>query len=473
MALAPPTRRNGAASHASTPPLMFEPKQPPHSIEAEQAVLGGLMLDNRAWYDLTDRLSDSDFYRQDHQLIYRGIFDLISAGKPCDFVTLSDHLRELGKLDAAGGLAYLGLLANDTPSAANVLAYADIVRERSVLRSLIACGNDIADLGFRPEGREPAELVDVAEQKVFAIRERGMRAQGSYVPMPLVMDEVFGRVSKLRDNPLGTAGLPTGFVEFDNKTSGLHPGDLLILAARPSMGKTSFAMNVAEHVAFERKGGVIIFSMEMSAEQLGVRVVSSRGWIPMQKLRSGELNDQEWDQFTRVVSEVRGVPLFIDETGGLSPNELRARSRRLAQREDIKLIVVDYIQLMQVPGTKENRTNEISEISRNLKSLAKEIGVPVIALSQLNRGVEQRDNKRPRMSDLRESGGIEQDADLIVFIYRDEVYNPGREDNKGKAEIIITKQRNGPTGTVMVDFHGQYTRFDNPRQPVSFQDYEE
>lgn len=451
---------------------MSEPKQPPYSIEAEQSVLGGLMLDNRAWHELTDRISDADFYRQDHQLVYRGISDLISANKPCDFVTLSDHLRDLGKLEDAGGLGYLALLCNDTPSAANVQAYAEIVRERSVLRSLIATGNDIAELGFRPAGRPPAELVDVAEQKVFAIRERGMRTQSTYVAMPQVMTDVFERVSKLRDNPMGTAGLPTGFVEFDNKTSGLHPGDLLILAARPSMGKTSLAMNIAEHVAFEEKKGVIIFSMEMSAEQLGVRVVSSKGWIPMQKLRSGELDDREWDQFTRTIAQVRAAPLFIDETGAMSPNEIRARSRRLCQRETIGLIVVDYIQLMQVPGTKENRTNEISEISRSLKALAKELSVPVIALSQLNRGVEQRDNKRPRMSDLRESGGIEQDADLIVFIYRDEVYNPN-SDKKGTAEIIITKQRNGPTGTVVVDFHGQYTRFDNPRQPVAFSDYEE
>jgi len=451
---------------------MSEPKLPPYSIEAEQSVLGGLMLDNRAWYELTDQINDVDFYRQDHQLIYRAISDLIGTNKPCDLITLSDHLRDLGKLDDAGGLAYLGMLANDTPSAANVLAYAEIVRERSVLRSLCTAGNDIAELGFRPAGRQPTELIDVAEQKVFAIRERGMRAQGTYVAMPRVMDEVFERVSNLRDNPMGTAGLPTGFLEFDNKTSGLGPGDLMILAARPSMGKTSFSMNIAEHVAFERKEGVIMFSMEMSAEQLGVRVVASRGWIPMQKLRSGELDDHEWDQFTRTVSQLRGAPLFIDETGALSPNEIRARARRLAQRENIRLIVVDYIQLMQVPGTKENRTNEISEISRSLKALAKELAVPIIVLSQLNRGVEQRDNKRPRMSDLRESGGIEQDADLIVFIYRDEVYNPN-SDKKGTAEIIIAKQRNGPLGTVTVDFHGQYTRFDNPREPVSFGDYEE
>lgn len=448
---------------------MSDVKQPPYSLEAEQAVLGGLMLDNRAWNDLADRLSQVDFYREDHQLIYQSICDLVGSNRPCDFVTLSEYLRHHGKLQEAGGLTYLGTLANDTPSAANVLAYADIVRERSVLRSLIAAGHDISELGFRPQGRPQQELVDVAEQKVFQIRERGARAATSYFSMPQVMGSVFESISALRNNPLATAGLATGFVEFDNKTSGLGPGDLLILAARPSMGKTTLAMNIAEHVAFDRKEAVAVFSMEMSAEQLGYRVVSSRGGIPMQKLRTGDLNDQEMDQLTWTVGRLREAPLFIDETGSLSPNDLRARARRLAMKEKIKLIVVDYIQLMQVPGTRENRTNEISEISRGMKALAKELAIPVIVLSQLNRGVEQRDNKRPRMSDLRESGGIEQDADLVVFIYRDEVYNPNT-DKKGKAEIIIAKQRNGPLGTVEVDFHGQYTRFENPRAPVGYEE---
>lgn len=443
---------------------MPEPKQPPHSIEAEQSVLGGLMLDNRAWDNLSDRLTGSDFYRADHRTIFEAISALVSAGKPCDFVTLSEYLRHQGKLEEVGGLVYLGTLANDTPSAANVLAYADIVRERSVLRSLIAAGNDIASLGFRPEGRTPQELVDTAEKSVFAIRERGMRSSSSYVTMPQMLNSVFQRVESIRANPMGTAGVPTGFLEFDNKTQGLAAGDLVILAARPSMGKTTFAMNIAEYVALDVGGAVAVFSMEMSAEQLGFRMIASRGGIPMQQLRSGELSDQEMDQLTWTIGRLRDAKLFVDETGALSPLELRARARRLAQREDLKLVVVDYIQLMQVPGTRENRTNEISEISRSLKALAKELGVPVLALSQLNRGVEQRDNKRPRMSDLRESGGIEQDADIIMFIYRDEVYNPN-SDKKGMAEVIIAKQRNGPTGTVEVEFHGQYVRFENRRAP--------
>ncbi|HEX4872842.1 MAG TPA: replicative DNA helicase [Nevskiaceae bacterium] len=439
---------------------MSTPKVPPYSIEAEQSVLGGLLLHNSAWNDLADRLVEADFYRADHQLIYRSISALVGANRPCDFVTLSEYLREHGQLEEAGGLAYLGQLANDTPSVSNIQAYAEIVRERSVLRSLIAVGNDIAELSFRPEGRSAQELIDLAEQRVFAIRERGQRASRSYFDMPQVMTAVYDKVSALRANPLGSAGLSTGFAEFDNKTSGLGAGDLMILAARPSMGKTTLAMNIAEHVAFDRKEAVAVFSMEMSAEQLGYRVISSRCGIPMQKLRSGQLDDVEMDQLAWSVGKLREAPLFIDETGALSPNDLRAKARRLAQRENIRLIVVDYIQLMQVPGTRENRTNEISEISRSLKALAKELGIPVIALSQLNRGVEQRDNKRPRMSDLRESGGIEQDADLVVFIYRDWVYN--KDADERQAEVIIAKQRNGPLGTVNVRFLGEFTRFENP-----------
>ena len=450
---------------------MPDPKQPPYSIEAEQSVLGGLMLDNRAWNELADRLAETDFYRADHGLIYRAICDLIGANRPCDFVTLSEHLRAQNKLDEAGGLSYLGTLAADTPSAANIVAYADIVRERSILRSLIAAGQDISDLGFRADGRAPQELIDMAEQKVFGIRERGMRTQGGAVGMQQIMAAVFDRISSVRDNPGGSAGLATGFTEFDNKTSGLGEGDLMILAARPSMGKTTLAVNIAEYVAFERKEAVAIFSMEMSAEQIGYRVISSRGGIPMQKLRSGELSDQEMDQLTWTINRLREAPMFIDETGALSPNDLRARARRLSQKEKIKLIVVDYIQLMQVPGTKDNRTSEISEISRSLKALAKELKLPIIALSQLNRGVEQRDNNRPRMSDLRESGGIEQDADLVVFIYRDWVYN--KTSDETQAEIIIAKQRNGPLGSVPLEFHGQYTRFENARIPFAGGEYSE
>jgi replicative DNA helicase len=438
-----------------TPP----PRQAPYSIETEQAVLGGLLLDNRAWNDIADRLGEQDFYRADHQLIWRGICDLIGAAKPCDFVTLTEHLRLRGQLEEAGGLSYLGTLANETPSAANVMAYADLVRERSVLRSLIAAGGDIAEMGYRPDGRETAELIDHAEQAVFAIRERGAKAKNDYFRMPAVLDQVFERIQSVRDNPGGAAGLPSGFKEFDRATSGLGPGDLMILAARPSMGKTSLAMNIAENVAIDRKIGVAVFSMEMSAEQLGLRVLSSRSGVALKNLRDGNLGDAEMDALVWAMGRLRESPLFIDEAGGLSPMDLRAKARRLKQRENIGLMVVDYIQLMQVPGKGDNRVQEVSEISRQLKSLAKELAIPIIALSQLNRGLENRDNKRPRMSDLRESGGIEQDADLVVFVYRDWVYDKTKDERE--AEIIIAKQRNGPLATIPLSFVGANTKFED------------
>jgi replicative DNA helicase len=440
------------------------PKQPPHSIEAEQSVLGGLLLNNALYFELADKLAEGDFYRADHQLIYRGVGELIGANKPCDFVTLTEHLRHQGRIDDAGGPAYLASLAVDTYSIANVLAYGEIVRERSVLRGLIAAGSEIGDLGYRPEGRAPGELVDEAEQKVFALRERGARARATYNSVGVLLEQVEKKIEILRANPNALAGLGTGFDQLDRRTNGLHPGDLVIVAARPGMGKTSFAMNIAEHVAIEKKIPVAIFSMEMSAEQLTQRIVASFGRVELGKLRSGQLDDADYSRLTSAHSFIHEAPMFIDETGSLSPLDLRSRARRLASQHDIKLIIVDYIQLMQVPGTAENRTNEISEISRNLKALAKELAVPIIALSQLNRALEQRDNKRPRLADLRESGGIEQDADLVLFIYRDEIYNEA-SPAKGKAEIIIGKQRSGPTGHIDVAFLGQYTKFDNLADP--------
>lgn len=448
------------------------PKLPPHSIEAEQSVLGGLMLDNRCWHDLADRIRGDDFYRADHRLIYQAISDLCNAAKPCDFVTLSEHLRHQNKLEDAGGISYLGTLANDTPSAANVLAYAEIVRERAVLRSLISTGGDIAEMGFRPEGRPHAELIDLAEQKIFAMRNRASHAKGEWYGMSELMPKVEARIQMLRDNPNGLAGLSTGFNDLDKLTTGLHPGDLVIIAGRPSMGKTSFALNIAEHVATYEKKAVAVFSMEMPAEQLALRVLSSFARIDMGKLRAGELGDRDMDRLVSAGGMISEAPLYIDETGALSPLDLRARARRMKNRHNIELLIVDYLQLMQVPGSGDNRTNEIAEISRGMKALAKELSIPVIALSQLNRGVEQRDNKRPRMADLRESGGIEQDADLIAFIYRDEVYNKESPD-KGTAEIIIAKQRNGPLGTVKTAFLGQYTRFDNLAQHYEHDQYGE
>jgi len=453
----------------STPlKLQQQPKAPPYSVEAEQSVLGGLMLDNRWWDDLSDKITADDFYREDHQLIFRAIAELATNHKPCDFVTLAEHLKSRGQLEDAGGLAYLGTLANDTPSAANVMAYAEIVRERAVLRSLAHVGGEIAELGFRPEGREYAELLDVAEQKVFALRAKADRAKNDYFAMPGLIDALEKKIEFLRSNQGQLAGLSTGFTDLDRSTTGFHPGDLVILAGRPSMGKTSFALNIAEHVVMYEKKPALVFSMEMPAEQLALRMLSSFARIPMGKLRSGELDDRDMDRLVSQTGFLREAPLFIDETGAMSPLDVRARARRVKQRHGLGLIVVDYIQLMQIPGSRDGRVNEISEISRSLKALAKELEVPVIALSQLNRGVEQRDNKRPRMADLRESGGIEQDADLCLFIYRDEVYNKESPD-KGTAEIIIAKQRNGPLGTVRTAFFGEFTRFENLAQGYGFE----
>ena len=435
-------------------------RTPPHSIEAEQAVLGGLMLDNSAWERVADRLVEEDFYRQDHRLLFRAMAELSSADQPFDAVTLAEWLQSRGKLEQAGGLAYLATLARDTPTAANVRAYADIVRERSVLRQLIRVGGELADSAYRPDGRGVAELVDQAERSVFEIAERGDRMGRNYVPINELMAKAVDRLDTLVHADSHVTGVATGLNEFDEMTAGLQPGDLVIVAGRPSMGKTSFAMNIAENAAIGRNVPTAIFSMEMSGEQLAMRLISSLGRIDQQKVRTGKLDDTDWKRVSSAISLMSKAPMYIDDTGGLAPTELRARARRLKRDHNLGLMVVDYLQLMQVPGTRENRATEISEICRSLKSLARELKVPVIALSQLNRSVEQRDDKRPIMSDLRESGSIEQDADVIVFIYRDEVYNKDTED-KGVAEIIIGKQRNGPTGTVRATFLGRFTRFEN------------
>ena len=435
-------------------------RTPPHSVEAEQAVLGGLMLDNSAWERVADRLVEEDFYRQDHRLLFRAMAELSSNDQPFDAVTLAEWLQARGKLEQAGGLAYLATLARDTPTAANVRAYADIVRERSVMRQLIRVGGELAESAYRPEGRGVAELVDQAERAVFEIAERGDRMGRNYVPINELMAKAVDRLDTLVHADSHVTGVPTGLNRFDELTAGLQPGDLVIVAGRPSMGKTSFAMNIAENAAIGHKVPTAIFSMEMSGEQLALRLISSLGRIDQQKVRTGKLDDTDWKRVSSAITLMSKAPLYIDDTGGLAPTELRARARRLKRDHNLGLMVVDYLQLMQVPGTRENRATEISEICRSLKSLARELKVPVIALSQLNRSVEQRDDKRPIMSDLRESGSIEQDADVIVFIYRDEVYNKDTQD-KGVAEIIIGKQRNGPTDTVRTTFLGQFTRFEN------------
>lgn len=435
-------------------------KVPPHSIEAEQSVLGGLMLDNRAWDLIADRLREHDFYRHDHRLIYRTMAKLGEQSKPLDVLTVSESLRELHELENAGGEVYLFELANNTPSVANIAAYADIVRERSVMRQLIAVANDIAGNAFNPEGRTSSELLDNAERQVFAISEMGSRGAGP-VNIKEFLAKTMDKIDLLfqSDNPI--TGTPTGYHDLDEMTSGLQESDLVIIAGRPSMGKTMLAMNIAEHVGIKSQLPVLVYSMEMPGEALVMRLLSSLCRIDQLRIRTGKLQDEDWPRISSTVSMLSEAPIFIDDTPALSPAELRARARRLAKEHgQIGLIVVDYLQLMQVPGYNENRTAEISEISRSLKSLAKELKVPVIALSQLNRSLEQRADKRPVMSDLRESGAIEQDADLIAFIYRDEVYNDNSPD-KGTAEIIIAKQRNGPIGKIRVTFLGQYCCFEN------------
>ncbi|MGB3134769.1 MAG: replicative DNA helicase [Candidatus Macondimonas sp.] len=450
-------RRTGGSSVSAELDAM---RVPPHSREAEQSLLGGLMLDEASWEAVADQVTEEDFYFVAHRLIFRALASLAEAGQPRDVVTASEWLQREGSLETAGGLAYVGTLARDTPSAANVAAYAAIVRARSVLRQLIRIGTDIAQSGYDPQGREVPELIDAAERQVFQIADAGLRNKQGFVPIRRLLTEALDKIDILfqSDNPI--TGLGTGLIDFDEKTAGLQPGDLVVIAGRPSMGKTSFAMNLAEHAAIRDKVPTAIFSMEMPGQQLAMRMISSLGRIDQSKVRTGRLSDSDWPRITSAATLIAEAPMFIDDSPALSPTEIRARARRLKREHGLGLIVVDYLQLMQVPGNKENRTTEISEISRSLKALAKELSVPVIALSQLNRNLEQRPNKRPVMSDLRESGGIEQDADLIVFIYRDEVYNPESPD-KGTAEIIIAKQRNGPTGTVRLTFLGQYTRFEN------------
>ena len=436
-------------------------KRPPHSAEAEQSIIGGLMLDNQVWDKISTKLCEADFYRTEHRTLYRAIIDLSKKDQPFDVVTLLDTLKSRNELDDAGGETYLFELANNTPSVANVSAYADIVREKSVQRQLIAVASEIADSAYNPGSREVSELLDFAETKVFAIAEQ-TGGDGGPENIKSILVRAVEKIDTLYHNGDSITGLATGLTDLDEMTSGLQPSDLVIVAGRPSMGKTTLVMNMAEHAAIKAGKPVLVFSMEMPSDSLAMRMMSSLGRIDQHRIRTGKLNDDDWPRVTSAVHMLSEAPLYIDDAPALSPSEVRARARRLAKEHgQLGLIVIDYLQLMKVPGFKaENRTAEISEISRSLKSLAKELEVPVIALSQLNRSLEQRQDKRPVMSDLRESGAIEQDADLICFIYRDEVYNEDSPE-KGVAEIIIAKQRNGPIGKVRVAFLGKYTRFED------------
>ncbi|CAJ0683718.1 Replicative DNA helicase [Ralstonia mannitolilytica] len=457
-------RRYNPAMNAPSDPQLDSLKVPPHSIEAEQSVLGGLLLDNAAWDRIADFINEHDFYRYDHRLIFHHIGRLISQAKPADVITVYEQLQAAGKAEEVGGLAYLNALAQNTPSAANIRRYAEIVRDRGVLRQLVTIADEISAGAFNPQGRDVRQLLDEAESKVFAIAEEGARGQKGFLEIQPLLTQVVERIDELyhRDNQNDITGVPTGFVDLDRMTSGMQPGDLIIVAGRPSMGKTAFSLNIGEHVAVEQGLPVAVFSMEMAGTQLAMRMLGSVGRLDQHRLRTGRLLDEDWPRLTHAIQKMNDAQLFIDETPALNPMELRARSRRLARQcGQLGLIIIDYLQLMSGSGGGgENRATEISEISRSLKGLAKELNCPVIALSQLNRSLEQRPNKRPVMSDLRESGAIEQDADVILFIYRDQVYNPDSPD-KGTAEIIIGKQRNGPIGTVRLTFLGEYTKFDN------------
>lgn len=438
-------------------------KTPPHSIETEQSVLGGLMLDNDAWDKVADLITDADFYRQDHRLIYHHICKLIEQSKPADVITVAESLEMSAELQNVGGLAYIGSIVQNTPSAANIRRYAEIVRERSIMRNLAQIGVQITDSAYNPAGRSAANLLDEAESKVFEIAEDGAKGKEGFIDIQPLLRQVVERIELLynQDNPSNVTGIASGFHDLDQKTSGFQPGDLVIVAGRPSMGKTAFSLNIAEHVALELNKPVAVFSMEMGGAQLAMRLLGSVGRLDQHKVRTGRLEDEDWPKLTHALGKLNDAPIFIDESAALNALELRARARRLyRQHGELGLIVVDYLQLMSSSSQGENRATEISEISRALKGLAKELKVPVIALSQLNRSLEQRPNKRPVMSDLRESGAIEQDADVILFIYRDEVYNPDTQD-KGIAEIIIGKQRNGPIGKIDLTFLGEYTRFES------------
>ena len=438
---------------------------PPHSIEAEQSMLGGLLLENSAYERVADVLTDDDFYRHEHKLIYRAISTLINENRPADIITVQEVLERNDQLSHAGGFEYLLTLAQSTPSAANIRRYAEIVRERSIIRQLADIGTEIARNAYNPQGKSAEQLLDEAENQVFQIAESTAKSKQGFLEMPDLLQQNIERIDALyqRDNPNEVTGIATGFTDLDKMTSGLQAGDLVIVAGRPSMGKTAFAINIAEHVAISGKLPVAVFSMEMGGAQLVMRMLSSVGRLDQSVLKNGSLKDEHWERLNEAVAKLTDAPIFIDETAGLSALELRARARRLARRFNnrLGLIVIDYLQLMSGSGRSDNRASELGEISRSLKALAKELQVPVIALSQLSRTVEQRTDKRPMMSDLRESGAIEQDADLIMFMFRDEYYTKEQSQFKGLAECIIGKHRNGPTGRVFLTFMGQFTRFEN------------
>jgi len=447
-------------------------KIPPHSIEAEQSVLGSMMIAPDSWDKVAEIVVESDFYNRSHRTIFGAIIKLLSSNQSVDTVTVKDTLAQSGLLEEAGGFSYLIELAKNTPSAANVTAYANVIRERAIVRELIGVAHDIADVGYNPEGRNSADILDLAESKVFEIAEKRTGENEGPKDVTTVLTKTVNRLDELVKQGRDITGVSTGYTDLDDKTSGLQRSDLIIVAARPSMGKTTFAMNLCENAMMLQDKPVLVFSLEMPAEQIMMRMLASLSRVNQTHIRTAQLDDEEWARMSGTIKTLKKKDnLYIDDSSGLTPMELRTRARKIARdKGGISLIIIDYLQLMRVPSLSENRTLEIAEISRSLKALAKELEVPVVALSQLNRTLEQRADKRPINSDLRESGSIEQDADLIMFIYRDEVYNEASE-MKGIAEIIIGKQRNGPIGTSRLTFQGQFSRFDNYAGPAFEDEY--
>ena len=464
----PPPAEGSSPAEGSPPPVgddnVAALKVPPNSVEAEMAVLGGLMLDNSKWEDVAEVLIAADFYRAEHRCIYGAMLRQSEAGQPMDLITLAEDLKSRGELEAAGGADYLGGLVEGARGTANIVAYSEIIRERAILRSLISTAHGIADSGYNTHGQVAEEVLDEAERQVLRIRDERPR-QGGPKPGDALLTEAVEHLSKLAESEDGIIGLPSGYKDLDKLTAGWQDSDLIVVAGRPSMGKSAFAMNLVERVIAHQSLPVLVFSLEMPGTQLVLRMIASMGRIDYGRLRNGQLSNDDWDKMTEVMGELKDKPLYIDDTPGLSPMEMRSRVRRVMRKHDgMAMVVLDYLQLMHIKDTTENRVNEISEISRSLKLMAREFKCPVVALSQLNRGVENRPDKRPMLSDLRESGAIEQDADVILFLYRDERYNDDTE-KKGVAEVIIGKQRNGPTGMVELSFLDRFTRFEDHAKP--------
>lgn len=430
---------------------------PPQNIEAEQSVLGSMLLDKEAIPAVAEILKNDDFYREDHGEIYEAIMDLFNKAEPVDLITVTEQLKSRGTLDKVGGLEYITNLATSVPTTANVKHYTNIVEEKSILRKLIRASSEIIDMSYEASD-EVSIILDNAERNIFDILQK--RGSKGFYHVKEILIEAFNRLEELYNNKEFITGVPSGFVDLDYKTSGFQNSDLILIAARPSMGKTAFALNIAQHAAIYKKIPVAVFSLEMSREQLVNRIMCSEALIDSQKMRTGNLDDEDWDKIARTLGPLSEAPIYIDDTPGVSVMEIRAKCRRLKLEKNLGLIIIDYLQLMQGRGRIENRQQEISEISRSLKILAKEIKVPVIALSQLSRAPEARSDRRPVLSDLRDSGAIEQDADMVMFIYRDDYYNQDTE-KKNIAEIIIAKHRNGSTGTVELVWLGQYTKFGN------------